>query len=59
MGWLAASHRAARALAAAIKARWVQAGAQQLKGELGLGHFKGRSWAGLHPHALMTCMVYV
>src|SRR5918993_1242506 len=46
-----------RALAAAIKARWVcEQGHQQLKGELGLGHFEGRSWTGLHRHALMTCM---
>ena len=46
-----------RALAAAIKARWVcEQGHQQLKGELGLGHFEGRSWTGLHRHALMTCI---
>ena len=33
-----------RALAAAIKARWVcEQAHQQLKGELGLGHFEGRS----------------
>jgi len=31
---------------------------QQLKGELGLGHFEGRSWTGLHRHALMTCIAY-
>ncbi len=49
-----------RALAAAIKARWVCKQAhQQLKGELGLGHFEGRSWTGLHRHALMTCIAYV
>jgi hypothetical protein len=46
-----------RALAAAIKARRVcEQGHQQLKGELGLGHFEGRSWTGLHRHALMTCI---
>lgn len=46
-----------RALAAAIKARWVcEQAHQQLKGELGLGHFEGRSWTGLHRHALMTCI---
>ena len=27
-------------------------------GELGLGHFEGRSWTGLHRHALMTCIAY-
>jgi SRSO17 transposase len=46
-----------RALAAAIKARWVcEQGHQQLKQELGLDHFEGRSWTGLHRHALMACM---
>src|ERR687894_3018049 len=48
-----------RALASAIKARWVcEQGHQQLKQELGLGHFEGRSWTGLHRHALMTCMAF-
>jgi SRSO17 transposase len=46
-----------RALATAIKARWVcEQAHQQLKQELGLGHFEGRSWTGLHRHALMTCI---
>ena len=48
-----------RALAAAIKARWVcEQAHQQLKGELGLGHFEGHSWTGLHRHALMCCIAY-
>jgi len=48
-----------RALATAIKARWVcEQAHQQLKQELGLGHFEGRSWTGLHRHALMTCMAF-
>ncbi|WP_120010087.1 IS701 family transposase [Teichococcus vastitatis] len=46
-----------RLLAAAIKARWVcEQAHQQLKQELGLGHFEGRSWTGLHRHALMSCI---
>lgn len=48
-----------RALAAAIKARWVcEQAHQQLKEELGLDHFEGRSWAGLHRHALMAMIAY-
>jgi SRSO17 transposase len=44
-------------LAATIKARWVGEQAhQQLKEEVGLDHFEGRSWTGLHRHALMTMM---
>ena len=50
---------ALRDLAAAIKARWVcEQAHQQLKRELGLGHFEGRSWTGLHRHALMTCIAF-
>ncbi len=42
-------------LASLIKARWVcEQAHQQLKEELGLDHFEGRSWRGLHRHALMT-----
>jgi SRSO17 transposase len=42
------------ALAALIKARWVcEQMHQQLKDELGLDHFEGRSWRGLHHHALL------
>jgi SRSO17 transposase len=44
-----------RTLAATIKARWIcEQAHQQLKEELGLDHFEGRSWRGLHRHALMT-----
>ena len=46
-------------LAAAIKARWVcEQAHQQLKQELGIGHFEGRSWTGLHRHALMACIAF-
>jgi SRSO17 transposase len=38
-----------------IKARWVcEQAHQQMKEELGLGHFEGRSWHGLRHHALMV-----
>jgi len=46
-------------LAGTIKARWVcEQAHQQLKDELGLDHFEGRSWTGLHRHALMTMIAY-
>ncbi len=48
-----------RTLAAGIKARWIcEQAHQQLKEELGLDHFEGRSWQGLHRHALMTMIAY-
>ncbi len=48
-----------RTLAATIKARWIcEQAHQQLKEELGLDHFEGRSWTGLHRHALMTMIAY-
>ena len=48
-----------RMLAAIIKARWIcEQAHQQLKEELGLDHFEGRSWQGLHRHALMTMIAY-
>jgi SRSO17 transposase len=46
-------------LASTIKARWIcEQAHQQLKEELGLDHFEGRSWQGLHRHALMTMIAY-
>src|SRR5258705_2245977 len=48
-----------RTLAATSKARWIcEQAHQQLKEELGLDHFEGRSWQGLHRHALMTMIAY-
>ena len=39
--------------------RWtVEQGYQQLKEELGLDHFEGRSWRGLHHHLTLTFMSY-
>ncbi len=57
-----ASHPAGtplQTLAAAIKARWAcEQAHQQMKEELGLDHFEGRSWAGLHHHALMVLIAF-
>ena len=48
-----------RLLAATIKARWVcEQGHQQMKQELGLDHYEGRSWHGLHHHALLVMIAY-
>ena len=56
-----------RTLAATIKARWIYEQAHQqmkeelglaLREELGLDHFEGRSWQGLHRHALMTMLAF-
>lgn len=48
-----------RTLVRAIKARWAcEQAHQQLKEELGLDHYEGRSWLGLHHHALLTMMAF-
>ncbi|MBX3200701.1 MAG: IS701 family transposase [Labilithrix sp.] len=50
---------ALKTLASAIKARWsCEQAHQQLKEELGLDHFEGRTWRGLHHHALMTLICF-
>jgi SRSO17 transposase len=46
-------------LAALIKARWTcEQMHQQMKDELGLDHFEGRSWRGLHHHALLCQLAF-
>jgi SRSO17 transposase len=46
-------------LAATIKARWIcEQAHQQLKEELGLDRFEGRSWQGFHRHALMAMIAF-
>lgn len=42
-----------------LKERWpVEQGYQQLKEELGLDHFEGRSWRGFHHHVAMVFLAY-
>jgi SRSO17 transposase len=41
------------------KLRWrIERDYQELKQELGLGHFEGRSWRGFHHHATMCVAAY-
>ena len=37
---------------------WIEQNYQQLKDELGLDHFEGRSWAGWHHHVTLTMMAF-
>ena len=39
--------------------RWaIEQGYQQLKEELGLDHFEGRSWRGLHHHLTLGLLAF-
>jgi SRSO17 transposase len=37
---------------------WIEQGYQQLKDELGLDHYEGRSWQGWHHHVTMTMLAF-
>lgn len=37
---------------------WIEQNYQQLKDELGLDHFEGRSWRGWHHHVTLTMMAF-
>ena len=46
-------------LARSVKGRWVcEQPHQQLKEELGLDHYEGRGWLGLHHHCLLTLIAF-
>jgi SRSO17 transposase len=48
-----------RALVAATKLRWrIERDYQELKQELGLGHYEGRGWRGFHHHATLCIAAY-
>jgi SRSO17 transposase len=41
------------------KSRWsVEQGYQQMKEELGLDHFEGRSWRGFHHHVCLVMLAF-
>src|SRR5437764_13186612 len=46
-------------LVALAKLRWrIERDYQELKQELGLGHFEGRGWRGFHHHATLCIAAY-
>jgi SRSO17 transposase len=48
-----------RALVDLTKLRWrIERDYQELKQEVGLGHFEGRGWRGFHHHATLCIMAY-
>ena len=48
-----------RALVGAVMSRWqIERDYQELKQELGLGHFEGRNWRGFHHHASLCIAAY-
>jgi SRSO17 transposase len=60
--WLARLERkpSLRQLVATAKARWrVEQDYRELKEELGLDHFEGRSWQGWHHHVALVSVAFV
>ncbi len=48
-----------RKLVATAKLRWrIERDYEELKQELGLGHFEGRNWRGFHHHATLCVAAY-
>jgi SRSO17 transposase len=48
-----------RQLVAIAKLRWrIERDYEELKQELGLGHFEGRNWRGFHHHATLSIAAY-
>jgi len=53
------SNTALKALVKMAKHRWIiERDYQELKQELGLGHFEGRNWRGFHHHATLCIAAY-
>ena len=52
-------HTKLKALVKMAKHRWIiERDYQELKQELGLGHFEGRNWRGFHHHATLCIAAY-
>jgi SRSO17 transposase len=59
--WLSNLHESItlRKLVAIAKLRWrIERDYEELKQELGLGHFEGRNWRGFHHHATLSIAAY-
>jgi SRSO17 transposase len=59
--WLStmAGNTTLKALVRMAKHRWIiERDYQELKQELGLGHFEGRNWRGFHHHATLCIAAY-
>ena len=59
--WLStlSKHTPLSELVSQAKMRWhIEQNYQELKDELGLDHFEGRSWIGWHRHVTMTMVAY-
>jgi SRSO17 transposase len=59
--WLSTlpAQTALKALAKMAKHRWIiERDYEELKQELGLGHYEGRSWRGFHHHATLCIAAY-
>jgi len=53
------AHYTLRRLARIAKSRWqIEQDYQQLKEELGLDHYEGRSWAGWHHHVTLVMLAH-
>jgi SRSO17 transposase len=53
------AHYTLRRLVRIAKSRWhIEQDYQQLKEELGLDHYKGRSWAGWHHHVTLVMLAH-
>jgi SRSO17 transposase len=47
-----------RLVATAKNRWWIEHSYRELKDELGLDHFEGRSWRGWHHHVVLVLMAY-
>jgi SRSO17 transposase len=52
------NHRAGRGRRIAKARWWIERDYQELKQELGLGHYEGRNWRGFHHHASLCIAAY-